>query len=94
MRTGVSPAYSRSIFDTLHQLTAPRIAQFIIATHSPMLLAFPGATVLSLDGGSIQPVDYRDTEHYRITREFLESPERYFRHLFDRPPPNTEDVAD
>jgi len=79
----LSPQRQLAFLNILHQLTAPRIAQFIIATHSPMLLAFPGATVLSLDGGSIQPVDYRDTEHYRITREFLESPERYFRHLFD-----------
>jgi predicted ATPase len=70
-----------------HSDPAPRIAQFVIATHSPLLLAFPGATVLSLDGGAITEVDYRDTDHYRVTRDFLESPERFFRHLFDGPDP-------
>lgn len=79
----LSPQRQLAFLSILHQLTAPRIAQFVIATHSPILLAFPGATVLSLDDGAIRPVDYRDTEHYRITRDFLESPERFFRHLFD-----------
>src|SRR5687768_11684915 len=79
----LSPQRQLAFLSILQRLTAPRAAQFIIATHSPMLLAFPGANVFSLDGGSVQRVDYRDTEHYRITREFLESPERYFRHLFD-----------
>jgi len=37
--------------------------------------------VLSFDGGKIQPVDYRETEHFRLTRDFLNAPERYFRHL-------------
>lgn len=83
----LSPQRQLALLRILHQLTAPRIAQFIIATHSPMLLAFPGATVLSFDGGTIQEVDYRDTDHYRLTRSFLESPDRFFRHLFDNPEP-------
>ena len=79
----LSPQRQLAFLRILHQLTAPRIAQFIIATHSPMLLAFPGATVLSLDGGVIQPVDYRETDHYRLAQDFLAAPERFFRHLFD-----------
>lgn len=81
----LSPQRQLAFLRILHQLTAPRIAQFVIATHSPLLLAFPGATVLSLDGGAIRQVDYRDTDHYRLTRDFLEAPERFFRHLFDDP---------
>jgi len=54
----------------------------VIATHSPMLLTFPGATVLCLEGDSIRPVRYQDTEHYQLTRDFLNSPERFYRHLF------------
>ncbi len=81
----LSPQRQLAFLRILHQLTVPRIAQFVIATHSPLLLAFPGATVLSLDGGAIAEVDYRDTDHYRVTRDFLESPERFFRHLFDEP---------
>jgi predicted ATPase len=81
----LSPQRQLAFLRILHHLTAPRIAQFVIATHSPLLLAFPGARVLSLDRGRIEEVDYRDTDHYRVTRDFLESPERFFRHLFDDP---------
>lgn len=56
-------------------------AQFVIATHSPILLTYPGARILSFDGGSIAPVELVDTPHYQITRGILEHPERYWRHL-------------
>lgn len=82
----LSPQRQLAFLRILHRLTTPRIAQFVIATHSPMLLAFPGATVLSLDGGSIEAMDYRDTDHYLLTRDFLDAPERFFRHLFDESP--------
>jgi predicted ATPase len=79
----LSPQRQLALLSILHRLSTPRIAQFIIATHSPMLLAFPGATVLSLEEGKLTPVDYRETNHYQLTRGFLEAPERYFRYLFD-----------
>ena len=79
----LSPQRQLAFLRILHSLTAPRMAQFIIATHSPLLLAFPGATVLSLDEGAIRAVDYRDTEHFRLTRDFLDAPNRFFRYLFD-----------
>ena len=81
----LSPQRQLALLRILHHLTAPRIAQFVIATHSPILLTFPGATVLSLDNGRIEEVDYRDTDHYRVTRDFLAAPESFFRHLFDDP---------
>lgn len=84
----LSPQRQLALLRILHHLTAPRIAQFVIATHSPILLAFPGASVLSLDGGKVEQVDYRDTDHYRVTRDFLAAPERFFRHLFDDPESN------
>jgi predicted ATPase len=79
----LSPQRQLAFLRILHELTAPKAAQFIIATHSPLLLAFPGATVLSLDDGVIREVDYRDTEHFRLTRDFLDAPERFFRYLFN-----------
>ncbi len=79
----LSPQRQLAFLRILHQLATPRIAQFVIATHSPMLLAFPGATVLSLDGAGIEEIDYRESDHYRVTRDFLEAPERFFRYLFD-----------
>jgi predicted ATPase len=79
----LSPQRQLAFLRILHQLTAPRVAQFIIATHSPILLAFPGATVLSLDDGVIREVAYQETPHFQLTRDFLTSPERFFRYLFD-----------
>ncbi|MCM1024459.1 MAG: AAA family ATPase [Prevotella sp.] len=58
-----------------------RDSQFIIATHSPILLAFPGAAVMQLSESGIEQVGYRDTEHYRVTRRFLENPEKMMRYL-------------
>lgn len=58
-------------------------SQFIIATHSPMLMAFPDAEVLEITENGIKMVDYRQTEHYQVTRRFLEQPERMLRVLLE-----------
>jgi len=55
--------------------------QFLIATHSPILLTFPGAEILSFDEGRIHRVALEDTSHYQITRGILEHPQRYWRYL-------------
>lgn len=78
----LSPQRQLAFLRVLHELSSQKIAQFVIATHSPMLLTFPGATVLSLDGGTIQAVAYQDTEHFQVTRDFLNAPGRFYRHLF------------
>jgi Predicted ATPase len=57
--------------------------QFIIATHSPMLMTFPKAQIYEFSENGIASVDYRETEHYRITREYLENPERMLRYLLE-----------
>jgi predicted ATPase len=57
-------------------------AQFIIATHSPMLLAYPGARIYSFDRAPVQEVPYEELDHVILTREFLNGPERYVRELF------------
>ena len=79
----LSPQRQLTFLRILHQLTAPRTAQFIIATHSPIMLAFPGATVLSLDDGVIREVSYQDTSHFQLTRDFLLAPDRFFRYMFN-----------
>lgn len=56
-------------------------AQFIIATHSPILLGLPGAEILSFDGGRIAPCEYEDTDSYRITSLFLQERELVLRNL-------------
>ncbi len=55
--------------------------QFIIATHSPIILAFPGATILSFDQLPIQPVAYGDLEHVNLTKAFLNDPEAFLHRL-------------
>lgn len=56
-------------------------SQFIIATHSPILLAYPGAQLLSFDDGPITPVPYNQLTHVNLTRSFLNDPESYLRNL-------------
>ena len=58
-------------------------SQLLIATHSPILMAYPGACILELSEQGIRRVAYRETEHYRVTREFLENPERMVHYLLD-----------
>ena len=55
--------------------------QFIIATHSPIILACPGATIYSFDGGEVHGVPYEELEHVTITRAFLNNPEQFLREL-------------
>lgn len=56
-------------------------SQFIIATHSPILMALPGATIYAFEEGRIVKKAYDEVEHVRITKDFLAAPERYLRWL-------------
>jgi predicted ATPase len=58
-----------------------RDAQFVIATHSPILLAFPGAQIYSFDEAPPRQRTFEQLEHVNLTREFLADPERFLRHL-------------
>lgn len=78
----LSPNRQLAFLALIHDLDISGKAQFIIATHSPMLLSYPGSIIFSLDGEQIKEVDYKQTDHYRITKDFLENPDRYFRYLF------------
>jgi predicted ATPase len=79
----LSPKRQLSLMALIHQLEKSGKAQFIIATHSPILLGYPDAVLLSLDGEQIQLIAYEDTDHYRITKEFLMHPQLYLRYLFE-----------
>lgn len=58
-------------------------SQFIIATHSPILMAFPDAQILHFDETGIHEVRYEETEHYKLTKMFLDCPERMLKHMFN-----------
>lgn len=81
----LSPQRQLSFLKIIHDLETPGHAQFLISTHSPILLTYPGAALFSLDGNEIRPVAYEDTEHFQLTRQFLNNPERFYKHLFSDP---------
>jgi predicted ATPase len=76
----LSPTRQLSLL-TMIKLMVDQGGQFIIATHSPIVLAYPGATILSFDGGRIEPVDYDSLEHVVVTRDFLNNPASFLRIL-------------
>jgi predicted ATPase len=78
----LSPQRQLSFLRIMHDLEVPGQAQFLIATHSPILLSYPGAVLFDLDSERMQQIGYRDTRHFLITRDFLNGPERFFKHLF------------
>lgn len=59
-------------------------SQFIIATHSPILMAFPNAEIFEFSENGIKKANYQDTEHYTVTKNFLSNPERMLKYLFWR----------
>lgn len=60
-------------------------SQFIIATHSPILTAYPGAEIYELNEDGARLTEWRDTENYKIMSDFLAAPERMLRYLIDTP---------
>ncbi len=78
----LSPTRLMTLLVHLHALVQEG-SQFLIATHSPILMAFPGAQILELGASGIRKVGYRDTEHYQVTRRFLENPEQMLHYLLE-----------
>jgi predicted ATPase len=79
----LSPQRQLSLLSIINEVCKNSHSQFIIATHSPILLAYPNATIYSCDSGILQRVEYTDTQHYQITKHFLDNPSRYLNHLFN-----------
>ncbi len=77
----LSPVRQLTVLSRMHQLVQQQ-SQFIIATHSPILMAYPGAKIYQISNNGIYPVRYEDTEHYEITKLFLENPARMMSELF------------
>jgi predicted ATPase len=79
----LSPQRQLSFLVLLHDLLAENEdIQFLVATHSPILLAYPGAQILSFDGGKIHQIDYRDSQPFQLVSGFVSNPERYLNALF------------
>ncbi|OGD78662.1 hypothetical protein A2368_01990 [Candidatus Collierbacteria bacterium RIFOXYB1_FULL_49_13] len=79
----LSPLRQLSLMIILHNILKNKNTQFIIATHSPILLAFPNAQILSFDEEKIKEVTYKETKPFQIVSTFINNPETYFKRLFD-----------
>jgi predicted ATPase len=77
--TALSPKSQLQLLKLLQDMSALGHAQFIIATHSPILLACPGSVIYSFDHTPVKTVHYEDTEHYQIYKSFMENPGRYLK---------------
>ena len=73
----LSPVRQLELLRLLRHLAARGDVQFIIATHSPLLLALPEAEIFTFDSGPIRQVRYEDTDYYRVYRDFLNNPKQF-----------------
>ena len=72
--SALSPARQMEFLKLMHRMEQSTICQVIMATHSPMLMAYPGARLLQLTKYGLEPVTVEQTDHYRVTREFCADP--------------------
>lgn len=78
----LSPSRQMTLLTEIKRLV-DKNSQFIIATHSPILLAYPKATIFEISEDGVKNVRYEECEHYVITKQFLEEPKRMIHYLFD-----------
>ena len=78
----LSPSRLLTLLCEVHRLVE-HDSQLIIATHSPILMTYPNARLYQLGEEGIQTVDYQETEHYQLTKRFLDEPERMLHYLLN-----------
>jgi len=76
-----SPLRQLAFISVLNDAVKDKNAQFIIATHSPIIMAYPGASILSFDEDPVSYVGYEELEHVRLMRDFLNNKELYLKNL-------------
>lgn len=79
--TALSPQRQLTFLSLLHDWYESGNAQLIIATHSPILLSYPNARIIEFTPEGLNDIAYEDTEHYKITKTFLNNPQRYLKEL-------------
>ena len=75
--TALSPRSQLNLMKLLRRASAAGHTQFVIVTHSPILLALPEAKIYSFDSAPVNPIDYEDTEYYQVFKSFMEDREKY-----------------
>ncbi len=79
----LSPQRQLSVLSRIHDLVNAN-SQFLIATHSPILMAYPESWIYCCTESGLSRVEYADTEHFKVTHDFLSNPERMLRVLLER----------
>ncbi len=79
----LSPSRQMEFLKLLRAMERSRICQVIMATHSPLLMAYPGARLLLLTRGGLEPVRVEDTGHFKTMREFCDGPEGFVREVLE-----------
>lgn len=79
--SALSPARQLTLLQVIHRLVTQEGCQVVMATHSPILMSYPESLMLSIEDG-LNPIDWRDTDHFRLTRDFLNNPEVFLKRLF------------
>lgn len=80
--SALSPTRQMALLSAIHDLVQAG-SQLIIATHSPILMAYPNAQIFVFDTDGITETPYEETDHFQITKEFLNNPERMLRYLME-----------
>jgi predicted ATPase len=78
----LSPQAQLAFLLHLHRLARARNTQLVIASHSPVITAYPGAQIISFDGDQVDEIGYEETGAFRIMSGFMRDREKYLRHLF------------
>jgi predicted ATPase len=79
--TALSPKRQLTLLTLMYDLSRAGKSQFLVATHSPILLTYPQARIVSFDEATLPSVEFTETEHYQITSGILRHPESYWKHL-------------
>lgn len=78
----LSPARQLTLLRVINDLERTKLAQFIIATHSPILLGYPGGEIWNFDSTPLSRIRYEDTEHFAVTKQFLTDRDLVLTELF------------
>ena len=79
----LSPTRQMALISRMHELVEDD-SQFIIATHAPIIMAYPNARILLLTENGIEEISYEETEHYRVTRDFISNREKMLKILMEK----------
>ena len=81
----LSPSRQLAMISRIHQLVSAR-SQFVIATHSPILMAYPNAWIYQIGAGGLERVTLEETEHYVVAKRFLNDPHRQLERILASDP--------